>query len=368
MDNTQPAVAPAAAGPPADTDIRITDVNRGLWSYLSHRGLPKALLYVALFIAWEALMVWWSVKVIRSDHIVYDASGNPSDSDSTPLGFAGTLGLIGLAAEYGAFATLKDRFERDFLKEFAAANGYTFAKDGTVDETYGTIFRMSDDQAISDLVSGTYAGCDLRMFLHEATIRHGRDSSRYDHTVIELDVHGQLPDLLMVNKHQRLKFMEPDFQELFGIKNIISLEGDFNEHFTLYAPDSMSVEALEVFSPDTMALMEDEARHYTVEFAGNRVYIYAVGYVSTVQDLTGMFALAKQLLAKIEPLSSRLTHDSAVAAPAVGLYKPRLDRRGVVRRTVIIIFILLCLALGVAIAIISPDDSQPGGQTYNSSY
>ncbi len=367
MGNTQPDVEPRAAGPSAKADIHITDVNRSLWSYIFNLGLPKTLLYVALLIVWEALIVWWSIKVIRSNHTVYDANGNPSDSAATPLTFAGILGLIGFALECGAFAALKDRFESDFLKEFAADNGYTFAKEGTVDKTYGTIFRMSNEQTISDLVSGTFAGCDLRMFLHEATIRHGRESARYGHTVIELDVHGRLPDLLMVNKHQHLKLMEPDFQELFGIKNVISLEGNFNEYFTLYAPSEMSVEALEVFSPDTMELMEDESRHYTVEFAGNRVYIYAVGYISSAQDLTGMFTLAKQLLAKIEPLSSRLVHDSVVAAPATDLYKPRLDRRGILRRTVVFIFILLCLTAGVVIAIVSPSNSKSGSQTHNSS-
>jgi len=74
---------------------------------------------------------------------------------------------------------------------------------------------------------GTYEGSSLRLFLYELVVGSGRYQQRYQDTVIELDLNGQLPNLLMVNKHS--KFGQLNLTGAYGIKNTISLEGDFNQ-------------------------------------------------------------------------------------------------------------------------------------------
>lgn len=285
---------------PAGVGIKIDDVNQSLWQYVRQRKLWELILFAPLVIVWEAFIVFLFVKYLQM-------SSSGSSNGGRVFGY---LIAIPFAVFSGWFYKLKKQFEDAFLQEFALANGYSFDKNGQVDEAYGTIFRLTGDQRVSDVVTGTYDNNNIRLFICELTTRIGNSTQKYQDTVIELDLHGQLPNLLMVNKKSR--YGQLNLAGSFGIKNTFSLEGDFNEYFTLYGQENNQIEALEVFSPDTMALMEDESKHFTVEFSGNRIYIYANGFLTNTNDLTQAFALAKKLIAKIAPLASRLQNDSAI--------------------------------------------------------
>jgi hypothetical protein len=58
-------------------------------------------------------------------------------------------------------------------------------------------------------------------------------------------------------------------------RNRVSLEGDFDEHFALYAPTGYERDALYLFTPDVMALLIDETGDLDVEVIGDRLTIYA---------------------------------------------------------------------------------------------
>jgi hypothetical protein len=58
-------------------------------------------------------------------------------------------------------------------------------------------------------------------------------------------------------------------------KQVLSLEGDFDKHFTLFAPRQYERDALYVFSPDLMALMIDEASFFEVEIVDDWIFFYS---------------------------------------------------------------------------------------------
>lgn len=57
----------------------------------------------------------------------------------------------------------------------------------------------------------------------------------------------------------------------------LSLEGDFDSHFRLYAPNGYERDALYVFTPDLMALLIDEAGDLDVEIRDNQLIVYRQG-------------------------------------------------------------------------------------------
>lgn len=72
--------------------------------------------------------------------------------------------------------------------------------------------------------------------------------------------------------------------DILGISNLprgvdrsqrLSLEGDFDQHFTLYAPAEYQTDALYVFTPDLMATLIDEGSSYDVELVDDRLYLYS---------------------------------------------------------------------------------------------
>ena len=55
----------------------------------------------------------------------------------------------------------------------------------------------------------------------------------------------------------------------------VSLEGDADIHFSLYAPRGYERDALYLFTPDVMALLIDETGDYDVELADDRITVFA---------------------------------------------------------------------------------------------
>ena len=61
----------------------------------------------------------------------------------------------------------------------------------------------------------------------------------------------------------------------FGQEQRLSLEGNFDDYFTLYCPRQYERDALYVFTPDLMALLIDEASPFDVEIVDDWMFVYA---------------------------------------------------------------------------------------------
>jgi hypothetical protein len=55
----------------------------------------------------------------------------------------------------------------------------------------------------------------------------------------------------------------------------LSLEGDFNDHFTLHVPGGYERDALYIFTPDLMALLIDETGDFDVEIVDEWFFVYS---------------------------------------------------------------------------------------------
>ena len=60
----------------------------------------------------------------------------------------------------------------------------------------------------------------------------------------------------------------------YGSEQKLSLEGDFDKHFTLYCPPDYETDALYIFAPDLMALLIDETGGKHVEIVGEWLFVY----------------------------------------------------------------------------------------------
>ena len=58
----------------------------------------------------------------------------------------------------------------------------------------------------------------------------------------------------------------------FSKDQILSLEGDFSEYFTLYCPREYERDALYVFTPDLMALLIDQTSTFDVEIVDDWMF------------------------------------------------------------------------------------------------
>jgi hypothetical protein len=66
----------------------------------------------------------------------------------------------------------------------------------------------------------------------------------------------------------------------------LSLEGDFDKHFTLYCPRGYERDALYLFTPDVMARFVDSAAEVDIEIVDDRLFLYSPRPLATLDPDT----------------------------------------------------------------------------------
>jgi hypothetical protein len=89
---------------------------------------------------------------------------------------------------------------------------------------------------------------------------------------VALQMDQQLPNILLISKHRvggsTTLPMPPDPNQ------ILSLEGNFGDYFTLYCPQEFEQDALYILTPDLMALLIDDASPFDVEIVDRWMFLY----------------------------------------------------------------------------------------------
>jgi len=88
---------------------------------------------------------------------------------------------------------------------------------------------------------------------------------------------------------------------------VLGLEGDFNQYFTLYCQQDSREDAYYVLTPDLMALLVDQATPFDVEIAENWLFVYSpVGFDLLDPNLySRLFGILRTIGAKVALLASR---------------------------------------------------------------
>jgi hypothetical protein len=185
------------------------------------------------------------------------------------------LGVVAL----GVFALVKvapseRRWERWLrLDWFARSNGMTFSPRDPEPNYPGAIFRNGGSRAAVDhfrSVEGRFF--DTGNFQY--VVSNGKSSSTITWGFLALHLERRLPHMLL-DSLQNNMFGMTGLAGLFARDQVLSLEGDFDRHFTLYCPKQYERDALYVFTPDLMALCIDEAAPFDIEIVDDWLFVYS---------------------------------------------------------------------------------------------
>jgi hypothetical protein len=169
------------------------------------------------------------------------------------------------------------------------------------------LFRLGDDY----LDIGNY----------EYTLRAANHSITYRYGFVAIKLGRMMP-------HMVLDATKNDFLGAttlpvgFHRTQVLSLEGGFDEHFTLYCPRQYERDALYVFTPDLMALLIDEAGVVDVEVIDDWVFLYRFGgfdldEAATMSKLFRIIdTVGEKMLSRTSMYADSRMHDSDAAAPA----------------------------------------------------
>ncbi len=159
------------------------------------------------------------------------------------------------------------------LARFALDNGLLYSHADANPAYPGAIFsEWSNRMAVDHVRSTEGRFFDAGEFRYDMPSGRGMSATmRWGFIAVHLD--RPLPHIVL-EARKRDTWFTGGLPLDYGDEQRLSLEGDFNEHFTLYCPADYETDALYIFAPDLMALLIDETGGKHVEIVGEWLFVY----------------------------------------------------------------------------------------------
>ena len=242
-------------------------LNTGLSTATSVTSIVALAVCVVIFLPFLLIFLFGA--------IAESAGGQDGSAGAGLLVFA--IFILGLA---GIIVILAIHFGRGNwamwlrLTQFAADNGLRFRTRNPNPSYAGMIFHIGDSRAAyNHLNSTTGRYFDIGSFTYGTGSGKSRETHHWGFIALQLD--RKLPNMVLDSKENNKIFGISNLPIAFNKDQILSLEGDFNTHFTLYCPQEYETDALYVFTPDLMALLIDDANSFDVEIVDDWMFVYS---------------------------------------------------------------------------------------------
>jgi hypothetical protein len=129
---------------------------------------------------------------------------------------------------------------------------------------------------ISVDATDTTMGFELGEYRYTVGSGKNQRTEWWTYCCIDLDRH--VPHMLLDSRRNNMRIFGKDvasnLPSTFSKSQVVRLEGNFNEYFTLYAPKEYERDAYYIFTPDLMALLIDNSHNYDAEVIDNKLYFY----------------------------------------------------------------------------------------------
>lgn len=159
------------------------------------------------------------------------------------------------------------------FENFARDNYLTYVPEEAKPEYQGVIFSSGGRRLLYD----RFRSDDFEIGNYRYTVQHGKSSTTYKYGYIRIKLQRNVAHMLLDGKSNNANIFGASISNLpqtMSRDQTLSLEGDFNEYFTLYAPKEYERDALYLFTPDLMALLIDNVSKFDVEVIDDQLFVY----------------------------------------------------------------------------------------------
>lgn len=248
-----------------------------------------------------ALIVMAFICVVALPMIVFGAvAGIRSGTPLLALPFLFVLVIFAIISVIAFFAFRASRITRYRLSRFATANGMTYEDQVNDPPLPGMIFTLGRARKAKQLVRG-HSPRFVEFGNYQYTTGSGKNSSthRWGYVAVKLDV--PLPNIVLDALGNNAVF-GTNLPASFQKQQRLSLEGDFDQYFTLYCPAGYERDALYLFTPDIMARFIDNAAELDVEIVDDWLFLYTKREASTLDAATWawLFGAVGALITKLD--------------------------------------------------------------------
>ena len=192
--------------------------------------------------------------------------------------FGVSVGAVRVVALIRSFTVPRSWWQAAYrITRFAAANQLRYGHDEVV--TYpGVVFGTGTDR-IAERRLTTTTGRRVEIGNYRYTIRadNPENSRVYGWGYVAIGLDRRLPHLLLdavANNRSVFGIKASNLPVDLAPDQALSLGGEFDAKFTLYAPRDYGRDAFAIFTPDLMALFIDRLGTYDVEIVDDTMFVY----------------------------------------------------------------------------------------------
>lgn len=265
-------------------DESIESVDRGTFDYLRRHSI-----YVVVILSFTVI-----IFVIGFLSLYYGVT------DFSSAVFPSAVLMVGLILWY---SVVKQDIQKEFMRQFAAANGYTYSDACSLKGFDGSLFQVGEDKYAYNVVDGQYKNYPISLINYFYATGSGKSKETHNYTIFRLQFDAIMPDIILESAGHF--FGGSLFDKLPG-KNMVKLEGDFNKYLSLCVPKGYEIEALEIFTPDVMEEIIEKTKSLSLEIINSHLFIYKRGMISTKKDLYAVYGLVQYFIEKIGLVLSRM--------------------------------------------------------------
>ncbi|MDN3445202.1 hypothetical protein [Microbacterium sp. APC 3901] len=257
-------------------------------------GTRGTTIFAIVVISLMALVV---VPVVFMTIVSIVSTPGGSGFATVPLVIFGVIAVM--IAVGGVIGWRRARVTRYRLHRFAQANGMSYEGRVTAPSLPGMIFSLGGSRMSTDLVRGTTPRF-VEFGNYQYTVKRGKSSTTYRWGYVAVKLDAPLPNIVLDAKGNN--GFGSNLPASFQKEQRLSLEGDFDEYFTLYCPEGYERDALYLFTPDIMARFIDNAAELDVEIVDDWMFLYTQRRVSTLDPATWawLFGAVGALITKLD--------------------------------------------------------------------
>jgi Protein of unknown function (DUF3137) len=204
--------------------------------------------------------------------VIATAYLNESDRGMYLLETSAVLGFI--AASICHIYISKVIYYEYIIDQFARANqGVTAIFDRFTGRLKGSMFRVGHSKTVTVGLEHKNAGWAIGNY--EYAIGHGKSEQYFRCGFIALQLSKRLPNILIESKQSRGILDDSSIPVILERTQLNILEGDFANHFNVYAPSGHESDVRYILTPELMAQLVDYGRDFHFEIIDNMLYIYS---------------------------------------------------------------------------------------------
>lgn len=238
-------------------------------------------LYIVIGIIVFILLVFLGVPLLTSSHAV----------EASSFGFFAVA--IFFFVLVGAIAVVAIKIQTKKLAKlykFTVQNNLMLKTNVSNPGYAGTIFDEGHSRVINQAIAFP-DGSEIGNYRY--ITGSGKNSQTHMWTYAHIRLARELPNMLLDSKKNNLFGAFTNLPNSIKSDQVLSLEGDFDTYFTLYAPAEYKRDALYIFTPDVMAAIIDAGQDYDLEIIGSSLFLYRPQTISidSESELTKILAI-----------------------------------------------------------------------------